>query len=242
MLSNDDFIAWTNENAVVEVGHSGAVGGKEDHKPVEETDPKTKEKRSVCPSYPGLTCEEHRKCRADASSGAEGTPKIGEAAGVPNSWVILPDGTVEQFDQAKSMSPKDAVEEMTRYQKNVQGKPIGSKKYEVYRKQLAEGDKAIEDGKWKVGLAAYLKVDADAKKLTEALAEKVKAKLAVANDKVVAKFTELKDGEGDAAAKLKAVKALRAEVGTKFSSGFLASVAEMDAWIKETAAAAAPAK
>ena len=242
MLSNDDFIAWTNENAVAEVGHDGATGGKEDHKPVDETDPKTKEKRSVCPSYTGLTCEEHRKCRADASSGADGLPKIGQADGVPNSWIILPDGTVEKFDQAKSMSPKDAIEELTKYQKNVQGKPVGSKKYEVYRKAFADGDKAVEDAKWKVALAAYLKVDADAKKLSTALEEKVKAKLATANEKVAAKFTELKDGDGDAATKLKTIKALRADVGTKFTSGFLASVADMDAWIKDAAAAAAPAK
>ena len=240
MLSNDDFIAWTNENAVAEVGHDGATGGKEDHKPIDEVDPKTKEKRSVCPSYTGLTCEEHRKCRADASSGADGLPKIGTSDGVPNSWVILPDGTVEKFDQAKSMAAKSAIDELTTYQKKITGKPVPFKKYEAYRKSFADGDKALEDGKWKVALAAYLKVDADAKKLSTAVEDKVKAKLSTANEKIAAKFAELKDGDGDAASKLKAVKALRAEVGTKFSSGFLASIADMDAWIKDAAAAAAP--
>ena len=55
-------------------------------------------------------------------------------------------------------------------------------------------------------------------------------------EKVAAKFTELKDGSDDDATKLKNVKALRAEVGQKLSTGFLAVVADMDTWIKEAAA------
>ena len=51
VFEKDDFIAWANENVVTMVGHNGATGGKEDHKPTEVTDPKTKEKKSVCPSY-----------------------------------------------------------------------------------------------------------------------------------------------------------------------------------------------
>jgi hypothetical protein len=129
-------------------------------------------------------------------------------------------------------------EALTALQKRYEGKPLPLKKYEAYRKSLADGDKALEDGKWRAALAAYAKVDGDAKKLPDGMKARVAARLEAANGAIVAKFGELKDGDLDAAAKLKAVKALRAEVGTKFSTGTLACVAELDAWVKEQAAAA----
>jgi hypothetical protein len=72
--------------------------------------------------------------------------------------------------------------------------------------------------------------------------EKVKAKATAVNEKVAAKFAEVRDGELSAPDKAKALKALRADVGAKFSFGAIAVVADLDAWLKEAAAAATPAK
>ena len=54
------------------------------------------------------------------------------------------------------------------------------------------------------------------------------------NDAVVETFGKLKDGAAtDLVAKNKAIKALRSDVGAKFvSSGPLALVADIDAWLK----------
>jgi hypothetical protein len=247
VLENDDFIAWANENCVCAVGHDGAVGGKEDHKPAKEVDPKTKAEREICPSYAGLTCEEHRAIAHECRSVPEGQGRIGESQGVPNHWVVYPDGKVEGIENKDAALPKTLIEVLTADQKKIDGKPIPMKKWDVYRKAFDDGDKAAADGKWKASLAAYAKVDADAKKLSKGILEKLEAKAKDLSDKVAAKFAELKDGEGDDATKLKAVKALRAEVGAKLSSGPLACVADLDTWIKETTAAvasasAAPAK
>jgi hypothetical protein len=235
VLENEDFIAWANENCVVAVGHDGAVGGKDDHKPTKVTDPKTKVESEICPTYDGLTCEEHRKVKADAHAAPEGQGKIGDSTGVPNHWLVLPDGSCTKIENDKAGLPKALIEELTAAQKKIE-KPVLWKKWEAYRKSFDDGDKALADGKWKAALAAYAKVDADAKKLSKGLVEKVAAKAKDANEKVAAKFAELKDGEGDVAAKTKAVKALRSEVGQKIQGALLPVAAEMDAWVKENAA------
>jgi hypothetical protein len=239
VFENDDFITWSNENCVSAVGHNGATSGK-DHDPIKQTDPKTKEEKEICPKYAGLTCAEHQAVRSAADSPPEGWEKMPESKGVPINAVFGPDGKVEKIDNVKALTAKSLIDYLTEYQKKFD-KPIGFKKWDAYNKSFEEGDKALEEGKWKAALAAYLKVDADGKKLSKGLAEKVKAKVEAANAKVVEAFGKIKDGDGDAAAKLKAGKALRADVAAKFSSGALPVVADIDAWIKETTAAAAPA-
>lgn len=242
MLENEDFLTWANENIVTVVGHDGATGENKQHEPVEVKDAKTKEVSKVCPLYEGLTCEEHQGIRREASNPKDGFGKIEVPSGFPNSWMVGPDGVVERIEPKDQQTAGKVQELLQEFQKKYDGKPLTMKKYEAYRKAMVEGDKAVEDGKWRAALAAYAKVDADAKKLPAGLAERLKAKIDAANEKVAAKFAEVKDGDLDAAAKMKAVRALRGEVGTKFSTGHLAVVADIDAWIKEQAAAAAPAK
>jgi hypothetical protein len=242
VLENKDFVTWANENCVVLVGHDGATGENKQHEPVEATDPKTKEKHQVCPLYDGLTCDEHKAIRRAASSPPDGYPKIDVPSGFPNSWIVGPDGVVEKIEPADQQAAGKIQELLQTVQKRYEAKPLAFKKWDGYRKSFADGDKALADQKWRAALAAYAKVDADAKKLPPGMADQVKAKVEGANTAVAARFDELKNGDGDAAAKLKGVKALRAEVGQKFSSGNLACLADIDAWIKEQAAAAAPAK
>ncbi len=238
MLDNEDFITWANENVVVVLGHRGGAGGKEQHKPAEEKDAKTGDAKPVCPLYPGLTCAEHEKIREDAGNGGkDGIAKIDVPSGHPNSWMIGPDGKVEKIE--KQTPSKEVMDALIAYQKTYAEKPVAAKKYGEYRKAFDEGDKALEDGKFKVALAALVKVDKDAKKLTSGLVEKVTAKVEALNGKVAEKFAALKDGDGDAAAKLKSVKALRSDVSAKLSTGALPVTAEIDAWVKEAAAAAA---
>ena len=241
MFENEDFITWANENCVTAVGHNGSTPGHEDHKPTKVTDPKSKEEKEICPKYAGLTCAEHQAVRQGAENPPEGWDKMPESKGIPINAMFGPDGKVEKIDNGKALTAKTLMDTLTEFQKKFD-KPVLFKKWDAYNKGFEDGDKAVEDGKWKVALAAYAKIDADGKKLTKGITEKVKAKIDAANAKVVEAFGKIKDGDGDAATKLKNAKTLRAEVGTKFSTGNLAVVADLDAWIKDAAAAAVPAK
>ena len=243
VFDNDDFATWANENVVCVVGHNGSVSKEPDHSPIEETDSKTKEKKGgICPRYHGLLCEEHQKVASDARTGGEDLPKVPDANGVPNTWLITPSGEVTEIKGNEKMNGKALVESLTAALKKLDPKPVPYKKWQEYTKSFADGDKAVEEGKWKVALAAYGKVDADAKKLTKPLAEKLKARLDAANAKVVARLDEIKGGTEDDAGKAKLLKALRADVGQKFSTGTLPAVATLDDAIKEMASAAAPSK
>ena len=235
-------MAWANDNVVCVVGHNGATGGKEDHKPAEETDPKTKVTRSFCPKYRGLTCDEHQKVQADVQSPPEGFGKITLPNGVPNTWIITPAGEVIEVAGADRMSPKAITEKITAILKAASPKPIPYKTWQAYAKSFTDADKATEDGKVKDAMTLLAKVDADAKKLSKPLAEKWKAKVDALNAKVASKFDEIKIGSLDAAGKAKAVKALRAEAATKLSTGNLPALADLDTWLKDPANGAAPAK
>jgi hypothetical protein len=223
------------------VGHNGSVNDKPDHSAIEETDSKTKEKRpGVCPRYHGLLCEEHQKVSSDARSGAEDMPKVPDAKGVPNTWLILPSGDITEIKAEDKMVAKNMQDTLTVALKKLDPKPIAYKKWQDYNKSFTDGDKALEDGKWKVALAAYGKVDADAKKLSKGLSEKVKAKIAAANEKITARLEEIKAGTDDDATKAKALKALRADVGQKFTTGPLPVVATLDETVKALTPAAPP--
>ena len=68
-------------------------------------------------------------------------------------------------------------------------------------------------------------------------------KVTALNDAIAAAFAKLKDDASkDAAAKNAAVKALRADVGTRFAAGPLPVVADLDAWLKDNPAPAPPKK
>jgi hypothetical protein len=242
VLEDDDFIAWANENVVIVLGHDGATGDKEQHKPVEVTDSKTKEKKEVCPLYDGLTCEEHKAIRKEVADPKGGVGKIDVPSGFPNTFMVGPDGVVERIDPKDQQVAKNIQEALVAFQKKYEGKPLPWKKYDAHRKSISDGDRAVEEGKWKAALAAYAKVDADAKKLPQGLLDRLKAKVDALNEKVAAKFAEIRDGEDDPAAKVKALKALRGEVGAKLSTGPLAVTADLDAWIKENGVPATPPK
>jgi hypothetical protein len=248
VLENADFIAWANENVVMLVGHKGSqhkppaakdskdpkTGKDAKEDPAPPAEPATSGGAAGCSLYPGLACADHEKIMEEATT--TGTPKL-EVKGYPTSFMIAPDGT---FVQHKSdREPKACMNALIDYQKKFKFK-IASKKFAGYIATIGDGDAAVEAGKWKDALAAYGKIDAEGKKLSSLQAE-LKAKIDGLNGKVVEAFGKLKDGEGDAAAKNKSIKALRADVSAKLSSGALPVLADIDEWLKANPAPA-PAK
>jgi hypothetical protein len=241
VFENSEFLQWAAENVVFLVGYEGknhkfswGDGGKGD----KDEAPKAPKKDGDCGLYPGITCDEHEQITKDAKAGTGG-PKL-EFKGWPSSFMVAPDGTVEKH--TKDRSVKDLIAGVDDFAKKSKVKP--SKKYQGYLTALEEGDKAVGDGKWKAAIAAYLKVDAVAKKMPS-LAARLPARVDALNAKVAEAFAKARDDEAtDLAAKVKAIKALRAEVGAKLASGPLPVVAEIDDWLKANPAppASPPAK
>jgi hypothetical protein len=188
-----------------------------------------------CTYYPGLKCREHAAISSEVHAPKGDEPKIPDFQGVPASFLIGADGTVEECKEDRAPSSlQGAIED---FQKKLKAKPLPFKKYEGYLTAIGKGDEAVEAGKWKVALAEYAKVDKDGKKYP-GLAARVGKRAEAMDAKVVEAFEKAKE-EADAAARLKAVKALRAEVGAKLSTGNLPVVATIDAWLKENAATTA---
>jgi hypothetical protein len=238
VLQNDEWVAWANENVVLVVGHDGATGENKQHEPTKITDAKSKEEKEICPLYTGLTCAEHKQIVHDVSSPPDGFGKIDVPGGFPNSWMVGPDGKVEKLEGKDAGIPKNLEDALVAFQKKYDAKPIPAKTWDKLKKALADGDAALEAGKLKDALAAYAKVDSDGlAKKQKHLIDKVKAKTDAVNAKAVAQLAEIKDGSAAPADKVKALKALRDQIGAKLSFGNLAVVADVDALLKDLAPA-----
>jgi hypothetical protein len=259
-MENDDFVKWANENIVVVVAHqddghkpeSPAKDAKNDEgddpDAPKDDEPKPDEEPKEdggarsdggadgpCPLYPGLSCAEHRTMGRDLTGPPEGLPKIEAPEGVPSSWLIAPNGEVRPVTGANQQSAGKIQEIAEAWQKDL-GDHVPWKKWEKYQAAFQDGDAAVEKGDWKAALKAYGTLDAALKKLPDALGSQLQAKVEVLREKTSAAWAEVRDGEGDVAAKQKAAKDLLAKVGQRLSSGPLPVKAEIEAWLKENAA------
>jgi len=255
VLEDPEFVTWANENVIVLVGHP-----KGSHQSVDVAKPAKGEPKSQCSLYPGITCADHEKIYADATPAKEekkdekakpapkakskkdegpALPKL-EVTGFPASYVVEPDGTIEKHGADRQ--PGSCKDRLLEVQRKFDENPVPLSKWEAYKAAFAEGEKAWKDGKTKAALTAYAKVDADSGKLSKGTAEKLKARLEPINAKIAEKFAAAQKLSGDVAAKVKAVKALRAELDVTLATP-LAVTADLDAWLKDNdaAAPAAPA-
>jgi hypothetical protein len=230
VLENAEFIAWANENVVVVIGHKGSVHAPEKKDPKAPPAPEPAPEAETagapgeCRLYPGLTCAEHEKIMEDATG--SGTPKV-EVKGYPTSYMVAPDGTFAKHTSDRQ--PKPCMDALVDYQKRFRLK-ITAKKFASHLAALADGDKAVAEGRWKDALAAYAKVDGEGKRLSS-LQMELPAKVEALNAAVAAAFAKAKDGDAAPAPKRAAVAALRSAVAAKLSTGPLPVVAELDAWL-----------
>lgn len=230
MLENKKFVEWANENIVVVVGHT------EDKHPTEYEDDKGK-KVPGCPVYRGLTCEQHRAITGECRNPPDDLPKIEVGNGMPNSWLVAPDGTVvalEPADQQVASKIEDKVAELQK----AAGKHLTWKKYGKYLDAFETGDAAVREGELKAAIKAYQKVEKDAKKLPAGMTAEVDKRLEALNAKAVEALEAIKTGDEEVVKRLKAANKLKNEVGLRFKRGYLPVVDEIKTWIKETKAAA----
>ncbi len=223
MLDNEDFVKFANENLICVVGHNDT--GHE-----AETEDAKGKKVPGCDLYPGLTCEQHQKVMQDVRAGAEGLPKIELPNGVPNSWLVAPDGSVESIEAAKQQSA-GAVQELAEALQKKAGKALAFKDYGKLLESFEAGAKAVEAGEFKAALVAYAAIDKKAAKGPESLKARLKTAVEALNAKAAEAFEALK-GLEDAAQRDRDVKALRAKVSAKIGPAALPVLAEIDAWLK----------
>lgn len=225
MLENEKFVEWANENVIVVVGHT------ETEHPTEVEDEKGK-KSPGCPMYLGLTCEQHRAITGECLNPGEGLPKIEVGNGMPNSWLVGPDGVVEAIAPVEQQVSGKIQELIEAIQKKA-GKVVPFKKYETVLKGFDDGDKAIEAGDLKAALVAYGKVAKEAAKMGETVNQRLDKKLDLVNVKAEEAYLVVKESDKDATAKWKAMTELRAKVAAKVGTKSLPVLAEIDQWIKD---------
>ncbi len=208
MLENDKFIAWANENIYVIVGHTDdgheAVDGK-------------------CPVYPGLTCDQHKAAASDMANAQDGYPKVPQKSGVPNSWMILPNGEVKEIEPVSQSVVSKLIEIMDEAQKSV-GPRLSLKDADRYRKAFEEGDALLAKKDWRGAFQSYLK--ADKKKSPVSISAKFKSKIEELDKAIAEQFESLKADQ-------KAVKALLSQISAQSSLGYLPVKASIEAWLKE---------
>jgi hypothetical protein len=223
VLENEDFVKWANENIVVVVGHNDT------NHPAEVEDAKGN-KSPGCALYPGLQCKQHQDIMNQVGNPGEGLPKIEMPGGVPNSWLVAPDGTVEAVSGSDQQSA-GKVQELAEALQKKAGKVITWKDYEKLNDAFDAGAKAVEAGDWKVAITQYAAVDKKASKLPESVGKRLKERVEALNAKVVEAFEATKAVE-DAAKRDKDMRALRAKVAAKIGAAALPVLADIDAWLK----------
>lgn len=175
---------------------------------------------------------------SDVRSGADGLPKIELPNGVPNSWLVAPDGTVEAIDGAKQQSA-GGVQELAEAMQKKAGKAILWKDYGKLQEAFEAGAKAVESADFKAALVAYGAVEKKASKMPDSVKARLKTAVEALNAKVLEAFEATK-AEEDAPKRDKDMKALRAKVSAKIGPAALPALAEIDAWLKANPLAPAP--
>lgn len=231
MLENEDFVKYANESIVCVVGHNDT--GHE-----AEVEDAKGNKSPGCALYPGLQCKQHQSIMGEVGRPPEGMPRIELPNGVPNSWLVAPDGTVEPIDPADQQSAGKVQELCEALQKKA-GKAIGWKDYGKLQEAFESAAKAVEGGDWKAAITACQAVEKRAAKMPPSVGERLAKQVEELNAKVAEAFEAAK-GEPDAVQRDRDMKALRAKVSAKIGPKALPVVAEIDAWLK--ANPVAPAK
>ena len=213
MLEGDKFIAWANDNIFVVVGHNDPG-----HEALAD---------GKCPLYPGLTCAEHQAASGELTNTE---PKIPAESGVPNSWLIAPNGEIKKIEPVIQMIPAKIIEMADEWQKTL-GPRLALKDYDKYQKAFADGDAAVEKADWRLALTSYQKVDK--KKIPASLTQRLKDKVEALDKKVLEAWNTSKDGADDIKIKKAFAVKLISQISVSFSTGFVPTKALIETWMKE---------
>ncbi|RMG18608.1 MAG: hypothetical protein D6731_01645 [Planctomycetota bacterium] len=148
LFHNPVFVNYVNEFAVSVVGH------RETHDMIEVVDPRTRERKKVCPRYPTIPCEVHARAASEARQGGGF-----QFRGVPASFVC--DSSGKQLAQVRGMSPQAFIDALKEAQRTIGKPPLTATAIAELERDLLKGDKLLAKGKYAKAHKAYAKVAED---------------------------------------------------------------------------------
>ncbi len=182
LFHNQVFVDHVSEFAVAVVGH------REAHEEVEQVDPRTGVKRTVCPVYGSIPCQAHQTSMSQARGSFD-------FSGVPASFVC--DSSGKLVSKVSGMAPQKFIEALNEAQQKIGKAPLRGSQVMKMERDLLKGDVALRKGKFGDALESYKEVADD-----EDVPEFVRKK---ANKRV----------EGVVPAALKAIEEAKALDGSK---------------------------
>lgn len=181
LFKSGDVAGLLNDRVLVLIGHRPG-----EHEPVEQVDPKTREKRLVCPLFPQITCEVHETIYNDRAG-------YFDYDTLPAAFLLSPSGDV-MIKGMERVGVKQLVAKLEEAQKQLGVGVFGSEIARLERK-LEKGDKKADKGHLKGALRVYENELEDCEK--EFLEKKIEARLAALDERALAMIEEAKQ-EDDA--------------------------------------------
>ena len=182
LFHNPVFVQHISEFAVAAIGHSNG------HQEVEAVDPRTGQKRQVCPIYGSIPCSAHQATSSQARGNFE-------FKGVPASFAADAQGKL--VSKIEGRSPQAVIDALNEAQMKIGKPPLRGSQIAKLERDLFKGDAQLAKGKFE-----------KAKKEYEG----------VANDEAIPEFIRKRGRdrlEKLNQAALAAVEAARAEGGSK---------------------------
>lgn len=192
---NQQFAKQLNDIVVPLIAHKSE---KKLHNPVDVKDPKTKEVKSLCTKYFGISCDDHEKVYGDMAG------KLNLKSS-PSTFILNPDLSVgKQLVSSEQSSEKATIDAIKEVQKKL-GKGLVGEAWTSVQKHQKEAEKAIEKEKYDKAVYELKSIKSMDKKIPDAYTKYVDDKLGEINQKgeeLLSKALE----NGDAKAKEKAIK------------------------------------
>jgi hypothetical protein len=176
LLKNPETAGLLEDRAIVLVGHR-----PNDHEPLEQLDPKTKEKKLVCPLFPQLTCDVHDAIYNDRA----GYFDYNE---LPAAFFLRPSGDTA-VKNVERVAPKQLGQKLEGVQKEL-GEGVWRSEIDRLEKKLVKGDQKVEKGHLKGALKAFEDELEGAKK--DYLKKMVEARLAALDEAAMKMIEEAK--------------------------------------------------
>ncbi len=162
-LQNPALARLLDERVVIVVGHR--PGG---HEPVEQVDPRTREKRLACPLFPTIACEVHDAVYNDKAG-------LFDYQDLPAAFLLRPDGGTAEKN-VERLGPKDLPAKLDELQRAL---GPGTFRSEIARLEhkLSKGDAKLDKGHLKGARKVYEKEQekADEPYLSQMVATRLEA-------------------------------------------------------------------
>lgn len=176
LFQNGEVAALLNDRVLVLIGHR--PGG---HEPVEQLDPKTRERRAVCPLFPQIACAAHDAIYDERAG-------YFDYEDLPAAFLLSPSGEVIVKDMER-VGVKQLAGKLEEAQRKL-GAGVFRSEVDRLERKLEKGDKKADKGQLKGALRIYEGELEGCDK--EFLKRKIEARLAALDERALAMIEQAK--------------------------------------------------